>query len=324
MRAYASLTTAGQARRHRRTAVAALTAYGITPVSVRQLAVHTNFVFRIDTASGRRYALRVQRPWGVDPAITDLELWFVEQLADHGLPVARPVPTPSGEVAVVVDATEEVPDAHRCVLFEWLPGGDADDTSDRYWTNIGDLAGRLHAVSGGLTLPAGAPRRRWDRVYYFGEDPAPVLALPALTGPMRATLDAVVPLLDEALASIYTDRTAAPFLVHGDLHDGNVRSRRGGLAVFDFEDYVSGYAVHDLAVALYGPFYNRPDYEAVVRLVRGGYERHLPWPVDDPAEMRTLFAARVVVLVEYCLLMGPEYHRHLPMLIGRLEEYRRT
>ena len=39
MRAYASLTTAGQARRHRRTAVAALTAYGITPVSVRQLAV---------------------------------------------------------------------------------------------------------------------------------------------------------------------------------------------------------------------------------------------------------------------------------------------
>lgn len=321
MRPYDTLTTTGQARRHRRTVLAALSGFGVTPVRIRQLAVDTNFVFRVDATDGRSYALRVQRPWGVDPATTELEIWFVEQLADRGLPVARPVRTPGGASTVDVPATPEVPEAHRCAMFEWLSGSDADDTGVGFWSQMGELAGRLHALSAELDIPPAAVSRRWDRVYYFGEEL--VTSSPVLTAPMRRLIDTAVTRLDAELAAIYARRSEPPFLVHGDLHDGNVRVRRSGLALFDFEDFVAGYGIHDLAVALYGPFYRRSDYDEVVAAMRAGYERHRPWPVDDPAELRTLFAARAVILVEYCLLMGPDLHEHLPMLVERLDRYLR-
>ncbi len=288
---------------------------------IRQLAVDTNFVFKVVLASGECFALRVQRPGIHEPAHTELELWWLEALVRDGLPVAAPVRTLDGRLMVDVPSTAEVPEPHRCVLFTWLPGSEPDEASMAYWETAGELAARLHRQSAGLEPPAHIPLRRWDRVFAYEE---PVLLRrehrEVITDDRRAILQHGIDRLDEVLGGIYAGR-AGEQLLHGDLHEGNLRMLRGRLSVFDFEDLIVGWPLHDLAILLYGPYYNSGDWDSIEAATRRGYERAAPWPINDPGELRALFAARALGLVNLCLVMGPEHHAHIERLTARVEAY---
>lgn len=330
MRAFDSLTSAGQARRHRATARSAVAMLGTEVAAMRQSSIDTNFVFRVDTTDGRRLAVRVMRPFGVAEWITETETWFVDALATRGLPVGAPVSLPDGRRFAVIAPTESVPVAHRCVLWTWLDGSLVTRRRRGYWTQLGRLAGRLHATSAELTLPSHLAVRRWDCVNFFGEDPVtPERKAAALSPAMAAVVDEAVPLFDTQLSELYRRACEPPRLLHGDLHDGNLvaRDARHGeteYAVFDFEDCFEGHPVHDLAVALYGPFYNDPDLSTLIDEMRAGYEPHAPWPLATDgavADLRMLCAARALGMIEYCMLMGPELFEHIPTLVERVEEH---
>jgi Ser/Thr protein kinase RdoA (MazF antagonist) len=102
-----------------------------------------------------------------------------------------------------------------------------------------------------------------------------------------------------------------------------VMMHRGRMTVFDFEDTIVGYPEHDLVVALYGPYFNRDDFDDVVAALRAGYERVAPWPIDDMTALAPLFAARCVLLMDYCVLMGPELYEWLQLLSARVESFLR-
>jgi Ser/Thr protein kinase RdoA (MazF antagonist) len=322
IRPYAALTYAGKARRHRTTARAALAAYGLADPTIRQLAIDTNFVFRVDAADGQRFALRVLRNGLHRSGQIDVEMWLVRELVAAGAPVAAPVANLAGEVVTVVEGDGAIPEAHRCVLFEWLPGSLADDEPLTYWTAAGELAARLHLASAALDIPAGFSPIRWDSVFaYF----TPVLFEPqhrSLLGPGRVEmLRRGIEVLDERLAHRYAGAASPLQMLHGDLHEGNLMSWRGRLVAFDFEDAILGNPVHDLAVMLYGPYYNRADLADVVAAVRVGYERLAPWPIGDIEELADLFAARALGLVDFCIALGLEYREFIDRLCDRVERY---
>lgn len=318
---YDELTDLGKARRHRITVQRALALYDLRAAHISQLAVHTNFVFRVTTHDGRRFALRVSRNGLHDSRRTDLELWWISRLAADGLPVAAAVANADGALVTSVPATEDVPEPHRCVLFEWLPGRDCDDGPLPFWSAVGELTAQLHVHAAGLAPPAGLPAPRWDSVFAYEE---PVLFAArfesVITPSLRVVLERGIEELDTRLARRYLGGTE-PRLLHGDLHDGNVRSHRGRLSVFDFEDVIVGYPAHDLAVLLYGPYYNREDLADIARATRDGYERVAPWPIDDVSDLADLFAARALGLVNFCVTMGPEYHDYVNVLTGRVERF---
>jgi Ser/Thr protein kinase RdoA (MazF antagonist) len=321
---YEELTNTGRARRLRVTAMRAAAEYGLDVCELRQLTVHANYIFRLTTSDGERFALRVQRPGLHQPIDTELELWWVQQLSARGLPVAAVVPNLADEVVTVIDGTAEVPDSQRCVLFEWLPGSAADQDVPGFWRQLGSLAARLHDHSCGLDVPSRFRRRRWDSVFPY-EPPVLFDARHAavITAERSRVLRRGIERLDAELAGFYAP-DAKVQLVHGDLHDGNVRRQRdrdAGLTVFDFEDLIEGLPIHDLAVALYGPFFNSDRFAEVVAEMRSGYERHRPWPVEDIDQLRPLFVARALGLVNFCLGMGPEYHDFVGILTGRVERY---
>jgi Ser/Thr protein kinase RdoA (MazF antagonist) len=134
VRPYEDLSDTGRARRHRVTAARALSAYGIHARELRQMGVDTNYVFRVTADDGRRFALRVQRPGLHSDSDTELECWWVSRLAADGLPVANVVVNRHGRFVTIVDGVPGVPDGQRCVLFEWLAGGHADDGELWFWT----------------------------------------------------------------------------------------------------------------------------------------------------------------------------------------------
>ena len=320
-RPYEQLTDAGKSRRHRATAKAALEHYGLGDAEIRQLAVDTNFVYRVTAADGRRFALRVQRGGLHSPRETELELWWVQRLGADGVPVAAAVPNQASELVTTIDGIAGVPGAHRCVLFDWLPGGAPDDNEMSYWRAMGELAARLHRHSVDLAWPAHLSVRRWDSVFPYE---APVIFDPAharvVTPAMREVLEAGIATLDLDLAARYDDGRAVQ-LLHGDLHDENVRSFRGNLSVFDFEDVIVGMPEHDLAVLLYGPYYNRDDFDDVAASVRAGYEAVAAWPIADTSALTPLFTARALGLVNFCLSVGPDYDHYIAMLVDRVQRW---
>ena len=331
MRGFDALSTAGQARRHRVTVRTALSHYGLDVARIRQLAIDTNFVFRVVTTTDETLAVRVMRPWGVPAEVTWLETWFVEELVRRGVPAGPPLATLSGELFTTVAPTAAVPHDHRVVVFRWLAGTAVTEDTAGYWEMLGELAGRLHGVSRQIGVPAdGATARRWDSVNYFGEDPVPdAQRALALTPAELAVVDAAIPRLDRLLAEVY-ERAGEPLrLVHGDLHDGNVIRQRqpaGGyrLAAFDFEDVTLGLPIHDLAVAFYGPYYKRADFPEIVQRMRAGYEPHATWPLrttDDHDTLKLLCAARALGMIEFCMLLGPDAHHYLERLVARVAAF---
>lgn len=324
MRPYEQLTNVGRARRLRSTAIRAAGRYGLDVAELRQLAVDVNYVFRLTMRDGRRFAMRVQRPGLHRPIDTELELWWVQRLAADRLPVAGVVVNLEGDVVTVVEGSPGVPEPHRCVLFEWLPGGDADEDAPGFWRQLGSLAARLHDHSADLQVPGRFRPRRWNSVFPYE---SPVLFEPqhaqVITADRARVLQRGIERLDPELDGLYESALKLQ-LVHGDLHDGNVRRRPGpdaGLSAFDFEDLVEGLPLHDLAVALYGPFFNSARFDRVVADMRAGYERHRPWPVDDIEQLRPLFVARALGMVNFCLALGPEYNDFVAVLTDRVDRF---
>ena len=315
---YDRLTDAGKARRLKALVPEILSVYGMTPTAIRQCAIHTNIIFRIDTADGQRFALRIQRPGLHRPEETDLEMWWLQHLTAAGLPVAAGIPTTDGRLVVNSPTTAAVPIAHRCELFTWLPGSEPDEDQPEFFAALGALAARLHEQARGLEVPGHLPRRRWDAVMPYEE---PILFedrfADVITPERRATLEAGIAALDAALAATY-DGDEQPRLLHGDLHNGNVRSWRGQLSVFDFEDLIIGHPIHDIAVALYGSYYNADDYAAFLAAMHRGYESVAPWPLTDDEALIPLFAARALGMINFCLFNGGDFLDYVPTLTARV------
>lgn len=320
---FEGLTDVGRARRLRATVRRALASYGIKATTIRQLAVDTNYVFKVTTTDGRGYAMKVLRQGLRDPLDTHLECWWVDQLAQCGVPVAAVVANRRGEFVTTVDGIVGVPDGQRCVLFRWLPGRSGDDGPLQVWEGIGRLMALMHEAAASMALPEWARPRRWDRVFLYG---SPVLWDPAYasgtTETERTILAEAVAQLDPLLVAD-NDRHGRLRLLHGDLGESNVIVYRGSISAIDFEDVILGSPVDDIAVTLYD-ISDREDYASVMTTFRRGYESIRAWPLDDLDQMHTRFAARAVLLADYCVLMGPSLHHYVPGLVDQVQHFLTT
>ena len=128
---YSQLTARGQARRLRRLAEQALACYDLDVVRLRLITNEFNAIFRVDTAAGEKYVLRVTLPeGGHDRGTVAAEMAWLDALArETDLGVPRPLATRAGEL-VVETADAGVPEPRLCAIFGWAPGSDLADHLD--------------------------------------------------------------------------------------------------------------------------------------------------------------------------------------------------
>lgn len=318
MRPFAELTDTGQVRRLRRLATTALGRYPIVVRRLRLLATDTNTIFRIDTADGRRLALRVGT--APDTIVTDiaLETAWLEALADSGIEVVGIVPSNDGARFVEVE-DPDVDGVRRCAVFTWVPGrtpGSGATATD--YRHLGELSARLHDHGTHWSPPAGTLGVAWDRVFYAPDDPV-VMYDQRFRGLMTPERTRVVRVVEarcgEELERTY--RGGRPIVVHGDLHPWNVHRHRGRLIAFDFEDVMWATPVQDIAISLY---YNRdrPDHTDLVAAFRDGYTIHRPWPVEHDRQLELLWAARTILFINYVLRTGDHPDDHVPRMTARI------
>lgn len=108
-------------------------------------------------------------------------------------------------------------------------------------------------------------------------------------------------------------------IIHGDLHQWNVRNKRGVLSPIDFEDLMLGWPVQDIATTLY--YFDSKDFARLRNAFQEGYTRHSPWPEQLAGEIDSFIAARGLGLANFILNdPNPAWREQAGEFIERVEK----
>jgi len=322
------LTNRGRVLRLRKMALAALENYDLDVKRVRLLTNDMNGIFRVDTAGGTKYVLRICIPapggHSLDTIRSEMT-WLAALRRDTDLDVPRPLATRDGALVTTVEVPG-VPEPRHCVIFSWVYGRDlADRPTLENWRKLGEFAARLHDHGAAFRPPDGFSINRYDKVFPFQEpvilfdEPHRHLFPPDGHEVYQRTMERVQVALDRL-----NDCPGGMSLIHGDLHHWNVKVYRGRISALDFEDLMWGYPVQDVATIFYY-LQNRKDYPALWEAFRQGYTGRRAWPEQYPGEIDTFIAGRTLVLANYIIQDdSPEYKKMAPGYVERGAERLRT
>lgn len=302
MKPYSSLTVRGQARRLRQLALNALTHYDLDVARLRLVTNDMNGIFRIDTRGGEKYILRVTMPEGGhnhDHVAAEMD-WLAALARDTHLSVPRPLPARDGSLVVEAGAGG-VPEARLCEVFSWVDGKDlAEDMSAVNISKLGELMAGLHTHALTYHPPSDLSLLRFDRVFPF---PEPVVLFDEQFSPLfpaarRAVYKKGIAWAQDSI-DVLRSSGEAMRIIHGDLHQWNVRNERGVLSPIDFEDLMLGWPVQDIATTLY--YFDSTDFAKLRAAFQEGYTHHSPWPERRAGEIDSFIAARGIGLANFVL-----------------------
>lgn len=302
MKPFQSLTVRGQARRLRQLAIHALASYDLEVARLRLITNDVNGIFRIDAAGGQRFILRVTAPEGghtLDHVTAEMD-WLAALARDTDLSVPRPLPDRKGSLVVTAEA-DGVPEPRLCEIFSWVDGKNlADDMSEVSVAKLGELSAKLHAHALIYRPPTNLSLLKFDRVFHF---PEPVVLFEERFSDLfpserKSIYQKAVDLAQESIDRLKASGEPMRIL-HGDLHQWNVRIARGVLSPIDFEDLMLGWPVQDIAITLY--YFLGDHYPAWRAAFQAGYTRHSSWPERHPGEIDSFIAGRGIGLANLVL-----------------------
>lgn len=249
-----------------------------------------NTTFRLDTADGTKYALRINVNSDRTPANLAAEIAYVRAI--RSVKVPEPLASIGGGYVTEVwhEATgRKLP----AVIYSWLEGEElAENPTDAGLRAAGVAMAKLHLETADFNLPAEAELPLLDDVFW---------GLKSHFTPENEKLDAeqlsLIQLGLDAAQEIYTAQfnTGRPQVIHADMHGWNLmwNETAQDLAVFDFDDSAIGTPLQDLATALY---YLEPEEREVWR---EGYASVAPLPACTDADWETLLLHRRLFLLNY-------------------------
>jgi Ser/Thr protein kinase RdoA (MazF antagonist) len=282
----------GQVQRLRTTALDALRQYPIDVAGLRLLNHGFNTTFRVDAATGDRFALRINVNSRRSPAFLRAEAAWLAALSDGSdLRVPTPQPTVDGRLVATVPSADLGRDL-PVVLFSWLDGPNLGESPTLRQTRaVGRAAATLHAFVESWSLPPGTDLPRIDQVLMDSPDNLTGNDHPLLTTERRSVIDAAFTHVQDQLDELLTGRTLVP--IHADLHGWNLKWHAGSLSVFDFDDCGLGIPMQDLAISAY---YLRDDLRLEAAM-KEGYAEARPLPTWTADQFEAMVASRNLVLL---------------------------
>ena len=287
MQPYHDLSDAGKLRRLRNLAIAALAHYDLRSPEITYHGFETNLLYRVTTASGERFMLRLASPgWRTFEDLLSEALWLDALSRETTIPVPRIIPARSGEFVLPLSGPD-VPVAWNTSLMTWAPGRLLGHyLTERNLEKMGELFAALHQHGAAWTPPAGFTTRRFE--HWLSRDEENLItgngqAAATLPSSTRDLLNRMHDHVEAAYAAL--DR-ADLRVIHCDLWHDNIKLYRGVLYPFDFEDTAWGFRAHDIAMAMLDLLettgeaheVGRPTYAHLLAAFRRGYERRLAWP----------------------------------------------
>lgn len=330
MKPWSQLTEAGRSRRLRQLAVGVLTQYNLAVKQVRLLEVATNTLFRVDSADGGKYALRVCSPGEHSLHDAEVELaWLAVLNEQTDLPVPSPIANSTGSM-ISYGSAEGVPEERRCVLFDWVPGAPiADRLSPTVYAQLGQIMAQMHEFSAAyFAQPSVWPEEqrpmRWDKVFYYPDEPVVLYESDFshfFPSERIHLIERAIAAVEPTLTDLYR-KPAEAMIIHGDLHIWNTHYWRGEVFMLDFEDLMWGYPIQDVAITLWY-CRDREDYPDLRAAFKSGYSSVRPWPGSE-AQIEALNIARTLMFINYAAHImddKTEAEEYMERQCAKLEDY---
>jgi Ser/Thr protein kinase RdoA (MazF antagonist) len=282
MKSYNDLSLAGKLRRLHDLALTALAHYDLESPEITYHGFSTNLLYRVTTASGERFMLRLAAPgWRTFEDLVSEALWLDALNRETALAVPRIIPARSGKYVLPL-STSGIPDVWNTSLMSWVPGRSLKHyLTERNLEKMGKLFAELHHHSAAWTPPAGFTTRRFEHWISRGEEnlivdgaQSAVVTLPAH---QRDLLDRMHQHVESTYAAL--DRSDLR-VIHCDLWHDNIKLYRDVLHPLDFEDTVWGFRAHDIAMAMLDLLEDTDEtrYATLLAAFRRGYEHLMAWP----------------------------------------------
>jgi Ser/Thr protein kinase RdoA (MazF antagonist) len=284
----------------------ALSAYPVEPSALELLGSSENITFRVDTATGDRFVLRLHRATGspLHPVRSVAEVrsemaWLLALHRDVGPRVPVPVPAHDGSSVTVAKDTMTA-EPRICVLLRWVPGEFRHtDLTPADLASVGELMARLHDHARGFSPPTGFRR---GRIGHVAADVAAqvVGTIAEECGPEDADLAAGAFDRVRRAEDVLGDTPEAFGLIHGDLHQGNYVFQHDQVTAIDFDDCGWGHFIYDFAVTL-SEVSVLDHYAALRDGLLAGYEQVRALPAGLDLHLPAFLALRELKLLVWFL-----------------------
>ena len=304
----------------------AIDAWELEVAGLKLVSASENTVYRVNTRSGRDFALRIHRPgYHTFQELVSEQQWTAA-LRTSGVEAPEPLLTRDGHGYATIKFPGSA-ESRNVGIVEWIDGvplaqiidqASDEQTVAQRFEQLGSIAARIHNQATQWALPADFQRHAFDAEGLMGDAPfwGPFWELPQLKPAQRTKILKARSTIRETLTDYGKDPNIYS-LMHADLHPHNVLVDDEHLYVIDFDDAGFGWHQYELAVALYS-YTGERNFETVRDALIAGYrsERSL----DNTAlELLLMF-----LLVRSLVLLGwihgrPELDRSefLPRLIDR-------
>lgn len=272
---------------------AALAAHGSGDATLDLCGSAENVTFRV-VRGGERFALRLYRPGRFSPREVRSELMWLRSLREEtDERVPGPVPFPDGTLVRPFEAEDGR--AYACAVFEWMDGRPVADAPDEAALRaVGRLMARLHRHAETFLPPADFTRPTLD----LSGVPSFLENTQGLSPAQHDLLRRGLTVAREALAD--AARADGLWLVHADLHQGNVLIHEGRAVAIDFDDCLFAPFAYDAAVTLVH-VRHLPEYETLRAAFLAGYREVRSLEDDSVRRIERAMVARRVWLVRWIL-----------------------
>jgi Ser/Thr protein kinase RdoA (MazF antagonist) len=251
-----------------------------------------NTTYRVTTADGRRFALRIHRPGYQTVEATRSELAWMDSLRESGVRTASAVVGTDGDPLQTLSLAGEV--VRTAVLFEWIDGVPLSAVGElEPWPRLGELMARIHLHGQRWTRPAWFTRPAWDADALVGDEPrwGPPDPEGLFSDEDRSALEECRAEVRGRLEEIgaQTDRFG---LIHADLGFENALvADDGTVTIIDFDDSGESWYLCEIASALY-PHDRTEGFGERRDALVAGYRRVRELPDEQLAELPTFLMAR--------------------------------
>ena len=269
--------------------------FGVEPTSLRPLAGERDQNFRVDTAGGPRFLLKISSP-ADDRPVLEMQaaaLRHIERV-DPGLPVMRALPTAAGQPWAELPGPGDR--TYLARLFTFLPGQVISNTAltPAAMRSHGQTTARLGRALRGFFHPAADYEILWD-----------ITRLPTIRpllahisdGRRRAQVERVLDRFEARVAPALPGLRAQ--VIHGDMSLDNVLFgddlRVSGIV--DFGDMTHAPLVCDLAVSVADVLHGRVDAIEAADAMIGGYVSVTMLEDEEAGLLADLVAARLATEV---------------------------
>ena len=253
-----------------------------------------NTTFKLTTAQGVRYAMRININSFRSDGETNFEVNWVKSIGEEtDIPVATPQVSLSGQMVESI-AVDWRRDPLKCVLYSWLEGRAYHyRNSQKTAQHLGEVTTQLHRHGENFRSPF-----RDDLTLFkdctFGH--------PVNFGDAEKEFDMspVMEMVQRANCIIERLKNSPAIPIHYDLHAGNIKIKDGKAVLLDFDDCILGWPMLDASVSRY--YFRHMKPESV-----DAYFRGLGWTPPDLGftwnDFHTLQASRAIFLANEFLKM---------------------